>query len=200
MTAVPPWPGEIGPVFLSEQQIQQRVAQLGAQISQDYAGKDLVAVGVLKGVIIFMTDLLRAIRIPVRVDYLDIARYGLSRHTRGVVRLNKDLDEPLSNRHVLFVEDIIDTGLTSHFLLANLRQHGPASLRVCTLLNRTARRIIDVELAYVGFDVPDVFLVGYGLDFREHYRNLPYIVRFDPNRVPKEPGGDNKRAPTRTGA
>lgn len=173
------WPGDIGPIFLTQEQIQLRVMELGAQITRDYAGKDLVAVGVLKGVIFFMTDLVRAIRMPVTVDFLDIARYGRAEQTRGVVRLTKDLTEPLSGRHVLFVEDVIDTGLTCRYILGVLRHQEPASLRVCVLLNRPARRIVDIDLAYVGFEVPDVYLVGYGLDYRERYRNLPYLVQFE---------------------
>jgi hypoxanthine phosphoribosyltransferase len=174
----PSWPGDIGPVFLSQEAIQRRVTELGAQISRDYAGKDLVAVGVLKGIVFFMTDLLRAITMPITVDFLDIARYGRTEQTRGVVRLTKDLTEPLSGRHVLFVEDVIDTGLTSHFILGTLRHHEPASLSVCVLLDRPSRRIIDIDLAYVGFEVSDTYIVGYGLDYRERYRNLPYIVQF----------------------
>jgi hypoxanthine phosphoribosyltransferase len=175
----PSWPGNIGPVFLTQQQIRERVTELGAQISRDYAGKNLVAVGVLKGVIFFMADLVRAIHMPVTVDFLDISRYGRTEQTRGVVRLTKDLTEPLSGRHVLFVEDVIDTGLTSHFILGTLRHHQPASLNVCVLLNRASRRIIDIDLAYVGFEVPDVYLVGYGLDYKECYRNVPYILQFE---------------------
>jgi len=177
------WPGDLGPVFLSEERIQERVAELGAQISSDYAGKDLVVIGVLKGVLFFMADLLRAITIPLAVDFLAISRYGPSQQTHGIVRLTKDLNETVADRHVLFVEDIIDTGLTTHFIMRTLRLRGPASLETCVLLNRTRRRIIDVDLAYVGFDVPDEFVVGYGLDFRERYRNLPYIVKFDPNQT-----------------
>ena len=174
------WPGDVGPVFLTEEQIQQCVARLGAQITQDYAGKDLVIIGVLKGVLFFLADLLRAIKMPVTVDFLAISRYGPSEQTHGVVSLTKDLSEPLAGRHVLFVEDVIDTGLTTHFIMRTLRLRQPESLKVCVLFNRSRRRIIDVELAYVGFEVPDCFLVGYGLDFKERYRNLPYVVRFEP--------------------
>ena len=181
-----PWPGDIGPVFLTEKQIQGRVTELGAQISRDYAEKDLVVVGVLKGVLFFMADLLRAITIPVAVDFLAISRYGPSEQTFGVVRLTKDLNETVAGRHVLFVEDVIDTGLTTNFIMRTLRLHHPASLEMCVLLNRTRRRIIDVDLAYVGFDVPDDFVVGYGLDFREHYRNLPYIVKFEPDQTERD--------------
>lgn len=174
------WPGEIGPVFLTEAEIQQRVAELGAEISRDYTGKDLVVIGVLKGVIFFMADLLRAINIPVTVDFLAITRYGPTEQTHGVVNLTKDLNEPLAGRHVLFVEDIIDTGFTTHFIMRNLLLREPESLNMCILLNRPRRRIIDVNPAYVGFDIPDYYVVGYGLDFKEQYRNLPYIVKYEP--------------------
>jgi hypoxanthine phosphoribosyltransferase len=177
----PAWPGDIGPTFLSEKQIQQRVAQLGAQISRDYAGKDLIAIGILKGVFPFMADLLRTLTIPITVDFLAVSRYGPSEQTRGVVNLTKDLDLPLPGRHALLVEDIIDTGLTTNFILRTLRLRQPKSLKVCTLLNRNRRRIIDLNLAYVGFDVPLDYVVGYGLDFQERYRNLPYIAKFDPD-------------------
>ncbi len=177
------WPGDIGPVFLTEEQIQERVAQLGAQISQDYAGKDLVVIGILKGVIFFIADLLRTLTIPVTVDFLAISRYGPTEQTHGVVNLTKDLNEPLVGRHVLFVEDIIDTGFTTHFIMRTLSLRQPESLNICVLLNRTRRRIIDVDLAYVGFEIPDHYVVGYGLDFKENYRNLPYIVKFEPNRT-----------------
>ena len=179
--AYSPWPEEIGPIFLTEEQIQQRVAQLGAEISRDYAGKDLVVIGVLKGVLFFMADLLRAVTIPTAFDLLAISRYGSTEQTQGVVRLTKDLNEPLLGRHALLVEDIIDTGLTTHFILRTLRLHKPESLKACVLLNRTRRRIIDVDLAYVGFEIPDYYLVGYGLDFRERYRSLPYLAKFEPD-------------------
>ena len=182
LSSAPHWPGDIGPVFLSEAQIQERVARLGVQISRDYAGKDLVVVGVLKGVLFFLADLLRAMTIPVTVDFLAISRYGASEQTHGVVQLTKDLNEPLEGRPVLFVEDIIDTGLTTHFIMRTLRQQKPTSLEACVLLNRTRRRLIEVELAYVGFEVPDHYVVGYGLDFKERYRNLPYLIRFEPNQ------------------
>ena len=182
----PSWPGEIGPIFLTEEQIRRRVAELGAQISHDYAGQDLMIIGVLKGVVFFLADLLRAITLPVTVDFLDISRYGPSEQTRGVVRLTKDLNQPLVGRHVLFVEDIIDTGLTSHFILRTLGQREPESLKVCVLLNRTCRRIIDVNPTYVGFEASDQFLVGYGLDFKERYRNLPYIAQFAPEAAAKD--------------
>jgi hypoxanthine phosphoribosyltransferase len=182
-TSLSPWPGDIGPVLLTEEQIQQRVAQLGIQISYDYADKDLVVIGVLKGVVFFMADLLRAITIPVTVDFLAITRYGPTEQTHGVVNLTKDLDEPLAGRHVLFVEDIIDTGFTSHYIMRTLLLREPESLNLCILLNRPRRRIIDVKPAYVGFEIPDCYVVGYGLDFQERYRNLPYIAEFEPNQT-----------------
>jgi hypoxanthine phosphoribosyltransferase len=184
------WPGDIGPVFLTEEQIQQRVGELGAQISRDYAGKDLIVVGVLKGVLFFMADLLRAITIPVAVDFLAIARYGPSQQTHGVVRLTQDLTVTVAGRHVLFVEDIIDTGLTSNFIMRSLRLREPQSLKACAFLNRTRRRIIDVDLAYVGYDIPDHYVVGYGLDFRERYRNLPYILILEEPDALEPPGSD----------
>jgi hypoxanthine phosphoribosyltransferase len=175
------WPGNIGPILLTEQQIQQRVAELGAQISHDYAGKDLLVVGVLKGVLFFMADLLRAITLPVTVDFLAISRYGPTSQTHGVVNLTKDLSEPLAGRHVLFVEDIMDTGFTTHYIVRNLLLRDPASLNICVLLNRPYRRIIEVKLTYIGFEIPDTYVVGYGLDYKEQFRNLPYLVRFEPD-------------------
>ena len=183
METLPAWPGNIGPVFLTEAQIQHRVAELGAQISQDYANKDLVVIGILKGVVFFMADLLRSLTIPVTVDFLAISRYGPTEQTHGVVNLTKDLNESVAGRHILFIEDIIDSGFTTHFIMRTLRLREPASLNVCILLNRPRRRIIDIEPAYVGFDIPDFYLVGYGLDYKEQYRNLPYIVQFDPDRA-----------------
>jgi hypoxanthine phosphoribosyltransferase len=177
------WPGDIGEILLTEEEIHQRVAELGAQISRDYAGKDLVVIGILKGVVFFMADLLRAITIPVTVDFLAITRYGPTEQTHGVVNLTKDLTEPLAGRHVLFIEDIIDSGFTTHFIMRTLSLRDPASLEMCILLNRPRHRIIEVEPAYIGFEIPDTYVVGYGLDYREQYRNLPYIVKFDPDQV-----------------
>ena len=177
------WPGDIGEILLTEDEIQRRVAELGAQISQDYAGKDLVVIGILKGVVFFMADLLRAITIPVTVDFLAITRYGPTEQTHGVVNLTKDLTEPLAGRHILFIEDIIDSGFTTHFIMRTLSLRDPASLEMCILLNRPRHRIIEVEPAYIGFEIPDTYVVGYGLDYREQYRNLPYVLKFDPDQV-----------------
>ncbi len=184
-----PWPGEIGSIFLTEEQIQQRVAELGAQISHDYAGQDLVVIGVLKGVLFFLADLLRVITTSVTVDFLAVSRYGPSEQTHGVVSLTKDLTESITGRPVLFVEDIIDIGFTTHFILRNLRLREPESINICVFLNRDRRRIIDIDPTYVGFDIPDHYLVGYGLDVNERYRNLPYIVRFDPDQILLRPHG-----------
>lgn len=182
-TSLPAWPGNIGPVFLTEEQIQQRVVELGAQISRDYTGKNPLVIGILKGVLFFMADLLRAVTIPVTVDFMAINRYGPTEQTHGVVTITKDLSEPLVDRHVLFVEDIVDTGFTTHYIMRTLLLREPASLNLCVLLNRTRRRIIEVPAAYVGFDIPDHYAVGYGLDYNERYRNLPYIVKFEPDEA-----------------
>jgi len=176
------WPGDLGPVFLSEDEIQERVAELGAQISSDYAGKDLAVIGVLKGVLFFMADLLRAITIPLAVDFLAISRYGPSQQTHGIVRLTKDLNETVADRHVLFVEDIIDTGHTLDYLTRILREREPASLRICTLLNKQERREVEIPIDYVGFNIPNKFVYGYGLDLDQLYRNLPYVAVFKPGQ------------------
>ena len=183
MSVPSPWPGDIGPILLTQDQIQRRVTELGVQISQDYANKDLVVVGILKGVVFFIADLLRAMTIPVTVDFLAISRYGPTEQTHGVVKLTKDLSESLAGRHVLFVEDIIDSGFTTHFIMRTLSLRAPASLNVCILLNRPRLRIIDIQPTYIGFEIPDYYVVGYGLDYKEQYRNLPYIVRFEPERL-----------------
>jgi hypoxanthine phosphoribosyltransferase len=169
-------PAEIQDILLTADQIQERVNLLGAAISRDYQDLNPLLVGVLKGVLFFMTDLLRAITIPVEVDFMAISSYSAESRNRGMVRLVKDLEIPLTGRHVLFVEDVVDTGLTLNYLLNTLRTRDPASLEVCTLFNRSKHRLIEVKLRYVGFDLPDKFVVGYGLDYRERYRNLPYVA------------------------
>jgi len=173
---------EVGKVLIGAEGIQAKIAELGAAISHDYAGKDPLLVGVLKGMVLFMADLIRAISIPLEVDFMAISRYGPETEALGVVRVIKDLDKGIEGRHVLFVEDIIDTGLTLGYLLRILRARGPASLAVCTLLDRSVRRLIDIDIAYKGFDLPDVFVVGYGLDYRQRFRNLPYIAELRPVR------------------
>ncbi len=167
---------QIRQVLLSEEQIRVRVRELGAQISRDYEGRDLLLVTVLKGGFYFLADLTRALDIPVIIDFMAITSYRGGKGSTGAVRLIKDLDEEMTDRHVLLVEDIIDTGLTASYLIRSLQAREPADLAICTLLDKTARRIVDsLPIRYRGFEVPDAFLVGYGLDHRQLYRNLPYI-------------------------
>jgi hypoxanthine phosphoribosyltransferase len=171
---------DIREVLFTPEQIRERVSQLGAQISRDYAGLNPLLVGVLKGVVFFIADLLRAIGIPVEVDFIAIASYSQEARDQGLVRLVKDLDVNLAGRHVLFVEDVIDTGLTLNYLLQSLQARHPASLEVCILFDKPARRLIDIPLKYKGFDLPDRFVVGYGLDYHERYRNLPFVGLLNP--------------------
>jgi len=166
---------DIDRVVFSERDIQARIAELGAAISQDYCDKDPILVGVLTGVVIFMADLLRRITVPVSVDFMAISQYNAGGST-GTVRITKDLDHAITGRHVLFIEDVIDTGLTLNYLLRTLRTREPASLKVCVLFDRPYRRLIDIPLAYQGLELPDEFVVGYGLDASGHYRNLPYVA------------------------
>jgi len=161
-------------VVIAEEELRRRVRELGAEISRDYAGRTPVLVAVLKGSFIFLADLVRAITIPVNIDFMAITRYGQGSRG-GVVRIEKDLDLAITGRDVLFVEDIVDTGLTLGYLVRNLQAREPAGLAVCTLLDRRARRLMNLPIRYRGFEVPDRFLVGYGLDHRERYRNLPYL-------------------------
>ncbi|MGI6207133.1 MAG: hypoxanthine phosphoribosyltransferase [Anaerolineae bacterium] len=172
----------IAAVALTEDQIADRVRELGQEIARDYEGLEPVLVGVLKGMFIFMADLVRAIPIPLVVDFMAISRYGPTAKTKGVVRIVKDLDVSITGRHVLFVEDIIDTGMTLNYILKTLSSRRPASLKVCALVDVPRRRIIDLPIAYRGFTVEDGFLVGYGLDYREKYRNLPYMALLDERR------------------
>jgi len=166
---------DVSSILLSTEEIEQRVRELGESISQDYADLNPLLVGVLKGGVPFVADLLRMITIPIEIDFMAVSSYSKETRDRGLVRMQKDLDEPINGRHVLFIEHIIDTGLTINYLLRNLKARNPASLKVCALFDKSRRRLIDVPLAYKGFDLPDRFVVGYGLDFRERYRNLPYV-------------------------
>ncbi len=168
-------------ILIPAADIQQRVAEIGQAISEDYAGRNPLLVGVLKGVVFFMADLLRAITIPVEMDFMSISSFAAGADRQGFVRLVKDLEIPLAGRHVLFVEDVIDTGLTLNYLLRNLRTREPASLEVCVLFNKPAHRLIEIPLKYKGFDLPDRFVAGYGLDYREKYRNLPFVGLLKPN-------------------
>lgn len=166
---------DIQQVFVSSEDLQKRVRELGQQISTDYQGKNPILVGALRGVIFFMADLLRAITIPVEVDFIAISSYNSDARDRGVVRVTKDMDLPVTGRNVIFVEDVVDTGLTLNYLVNSLRARQPASLEVCILFNKVTRRLIDLPVRYKGFDLPDYFVVGYGLDYHERYRNLPYV-------------------------
>ena len=163
----------INNVLFTARQIQQRVAKIGRQISEDYEGKQPTLVGVQRGMLCFMADLMRKISLPIGIDFMSISRY--EGDSQKAVRITKDLDVNLLGEHVILVEDIVDTGMTLNYLIDHLRSKGPASVDVCTLLDKKARRIADVSLRYVGFEVPDEFVVGYGLDFMEKYRNLPFI-------------------------
>lgn len=168
----------VSQVLYSGADIQQRVNELAGQLSRDYSGKHPVVVGILRGVFCFMADLVRSMSIPVGVEFMSISHY--KNHDRAVVKITKDMDVDVSGRHVIMVEDIVDTGMTLHYMLNYLRSKQPASLAVCALLDKRAQRLVNIKLDYVGFQVPDVFLVGYGLDYREEYRNLPFIGILNP--------------------
>jgi hypoxanthine phosphoribosyltransferase len=174
----------VSKVLIEEDAVRARVAELGAEISSDYATKDLVLVGVLKGAVFFMADLMRHLTIPCEVDFMAISSYGASTDSSGVVRILKDLDISIEGRDVLVVEDIIDSGLTLSYLTRNLESRNPASLEICALLTKPDRREIDVNVRYTGFEIPNEFVIGYGLDFGERYRNLPYVAVLDPDAVP----------------
>ncbi len=167
---------DIAEVLIPEAELQAKVRELGAKISSGYAGKDLVLISVLRGGFIFLADLCRAITMPVSIDLMAISSYGPGAKPLGVVKIIKDLDENIAGREVLVVEDIIDTGLTLSYLLRNLQPRAPASLNVCVLLDKPVRRIVDLPIVYRGFEIPDKFVVGYGLDYRQRYRNLPFIA------------------------
>ena len=167
---------EVGEVLYDAEQIGARIAELAARIDEDYAGRELLLVGVLKGGFMVMADLARALTVPLSIEFMSVASYGSSTSTSGVVRILKDLDRDISGRHVLVVEDVIDSGLTLRWLLRNLAARGPASIEVCALLRKPEAARVDVPVRYVGFDLPDLFVVGYGLDHGERYRNLPYLA------------------------
>ncbi|MBE5869467.1 MAG: hypoxanthine phosphoribosyltransferase [Lachnospiraceae bacterium] len=168
-------------VLLSEQEVDKRIQEIGDQISKDYAGKEVHLVCVLKGGSFFMCELAKRITVPVSLDFMSVSSYGGETKSSGVVRIVKDLDEPLKDRDVLVIEDIVDSGRTLSYLLDMLRDRGPRSLRLCTLLDKPSRRVVEVDVDYTGFQIPDEFVVGYGLDYAQRYRNLPYIgvVEFD---------------------
>ena len=177
---VPALEDDIEKVLISEDEIQVTVRRLGDEITRDYAGRDLLLVGVLKGAFVMMGDLSRHIRLPLEFDFMAVSSYGAATKTSGVVRILKDLDHEIEGRNVLLVEDIVDSGLTLAYLLKNLRTRRPASLEVCALLHKTAMQKVDVDLKYVGFEIPPEFVVGYGLDYAERFRNLPYVATLKP--------------------
>jgi len=162
-------------ILITPEQLSQRISELAAQIDADYAERELLLVGVLKGAVMVMADLARAMHLPAQMDWMAISSYGSGTKSSGVVRILKDLDADISGRHVLVVEDIVDSGLTLSWLLGNLRSRGPASLQVCVLLRKPAAARMDVDVAYTGFEIDDAFVVGYGLDYAERYRNLPFV-------------------------
>ena len=166
----------VGEVLISEEQLQTRVTELAADVSADYAGQDLLVIGVLKGAVFFIADLLRQLTVACELDFMAVSSYGSSTHSSGVVRIQKDLDVPIAGRHVLLVEDVIDSGLTLSYLLKNLASRAPASLEICTLLAKPGHKRLGITSRYVGFELPDVFVIGYGLDYAQRYRNLPFIA------------------------
>ncbi len=180
----------ISQILFTEDQIKNRIEEIASQINGDYKNKFPIFVGVLKGVFIFMADLLRKIEIDCDVDFLAISNYSNDARNRGVVRLVKDLDLSIEGRHVIFIEDVIDTGLTINYLLRNLRERNPASLKICTLFNRPSRRLIDLSIQYKGFDLEDKFIVGYGLDYQERFRNLPYVGIIKPEFFQRPSNGE----------
>jgi hypoxanthine phosphoribosyltransferase len=172
-------------VLIEDERLQERIAELGSEISSDYAGRDLLLVGVLKGAVFFMADLMRRLTVPCEIDFMAISSYGASTDSSGVVRILKDLDINIEDRHVLVVEDIIDSGLTLSYLVRTLQARRPATLEICALMTKPDRRQMDVDLRYVGFEIPNRFVVGYGLDFAERYRNLPYVAVLHADLVPE---------------
>ena len=171
----------VGEILVEEDQLRARIAELGEEISTYYDGRDLLLIGVLKGAVFFMADLMRQLTVPCEVDFMAISSYGASTDSSGVVRILKDLDINIEGRDVLVVEDIIDSGLTLSYLMRNLESREPATLEICALMTKPERREIDVPVRYVGFEIPNRFVIGYGLDFDERYRNLPYVGVLDPD-------------------
>ena len=166
---------DIQEVLLTEQMLKDKVAELGAAITRDYADKEIFAIGILRGAVVFMADLIRAIERPVQIDFMAVSSYGMQADSSGIVRILKDLDSSITGKHVLIIEDIIDSGQTLSYLIKNLAERKPASIQLCTLMNKPERRKVDLPVKYVGFEIPNEFVVGYGLDYAEKYRNLPYL-------------------------
>jgi len=174
----------VGEILIEEEPLQARIAELGVEISSEYDGRDLLLVGVLKGAVFFMADLMRELSIPCEIDFMAISSYGAATDSSGVVRILKDLDTNIAGRDVLVVEDIIDSGLTLSYLMRSLKARKPASLEICALLTKPERREIEVPVKFVGFEIPNKFVIGYGLDFAERYRNLPYVAVLHPDLIP----------------
>ena len=166
----------IGEILVQADELQHRITEMAAEVSRDYKGRDLLLIGVLKGAVFFLADLMRRLDIPCEVDFMAVSSYGSSTDSSGVVRILKDLDAPLEGRNVLIVEDIVDSGLTLQYLMRTLAARNPASIEVCALLTKPERRKVDTPARYVGFEIPDKFAIGYGLDYAERYRNLPYVA------------------------
>lgn len=169
-----------GELLLGSEEIQEKVREMGERITEDYAGERLLLIGILRGAVVVLSDLMRCVELPCDIDFMDISSYGSGTSSSGVIRILKDLEEDVSGRHVLIVEDIIDTGLTLSYLRRSLLARKPASLEICTLLTKPSRRQVELDVKYVGFEVPDVFVVGYGIDYAGAYRNLPEIRALDP--------------------
>jgi hypoxanthine phosphoribosyltransferase len=177
---------DVSEILIDEDVLQRRIAELGEEISADYAGRDLLLIGVLKGAVFFMADLMRKLTVACEIDFMAISSYGGQTDSSGVVRILKDLDMNIKGRHVLVVEDIIDSGLTLSYLMRNLRSREPDSLEICALMTKPSRREIDVPVRYVGFEIPNRFVIGYGLDFGERYRNLPYVGVLNPDLITED--------------
>ena len=177
-------PYGVGKVLIDEATLKARISALSAEISSDYEGRDLLLVGVLKGAVFFMADLMRGLDVPCEIDFMAISSYGAATDSSGVVRILKDLDINISGRDVLVVEDIIDSGLTLSYLMRSLRARKPATLEICALLTKPERREIEVPVRYIGFEIPNEFVIGYGLDFAERYRNLPYVAVLHADLIP----------------
>jgi hypoxanthine phosphoribosyltransferase len=167
---------KIGEILVQADELQHRIKEMAAEVSRDYKGRDLLLIGVLKGAVFFLADLMRHLDVPCEVDFMAVSSYGSSTDSSGVVRILKDLDAPLEGRNVLIVEDIVDSGLTLQYLMRTLQARNPASIEVCALLTKPERRKVDTPARYVGFEIPDKFAIGYGLDYAERYRNLPYVA------------------------
>ena len=174
----------VGEILIEEDALQARITEVGQEVSKAYEGRDLLLVGVLKGAVFFMADLMRELTVPCEIDFMAISSYGAATDSSGVVRILKDLDVNIAGRDVLVVEDIIDSGLTLSYLMRSLRARKPASLEICALLTKPDRREIDVPVKFVGFEIPNKFVIGYGLDFAERYRNLPYVAVLHPDLIP----------------